>query len=130
MLGSISYILGKPLTKSQKVNIRTNKTAEKTQNFTEDEKELDIYIILFFKEDCIYSNGFKNDYRSGISYIINRKNNLKLTSDKALIVQKDFGIEIHFKQAVTDLQFFFSGSVDKNMYIYYLLILQILIHLL
>ena len=59
---------------------------------------------------------FENDYRSGISYIINRKNNLKLTSDKALIVQKDFGIEIHFKQAVTELQFFFSGSVDKNMY--------------
>ena len=35
--------------------------------------QYDSYMVLYFKEDCNYSKGFKNNYRKNISFIINRE---------------------------------------------------------
>ena len=103
-LSFLIYILGRSLTKIQK----------NTQRYLE-EVDYDTYALLYFKEDCNYSEGFKNQYRNGISFIINRENNDKLTSEDAFIAHKNHGIEIHFNKTVTNLGTFFSRPFDKNM---------------
>ena len=77
--------------------------------------EYDTYIVLYFKEDCSYSEGFKNNYRSNISYILNRENNNKLTSEETLIIRKEIGIEIHLNSPIMRLDTFFSSPFDANM---------------
>ena len=69
----------------------------------EEQKEYDSYMLLYFKEDCNYSRGFKNEYRNNISFIINRKNNSKLKSEDELIISKDICIEIHFDKNINNL---------------------------
>ena len=69
----------------------------------------------YFKEDCDYSKGFKNNYRKNISFIINRENYNNLTSEETLIIHKGFGIEIHFNSSVRDLGYFFHRYSDNNL---------------
>ena len=78
-------------------------------------EEYDTYIILYFKEDCNYSEGFKNEYRNNISFIIERENNTKLNSEETLFINKNFGIEIHFNSIINNLNYFFSRNYDENM---------------
>ena len=92
LFSSLNYILGKPLTKIEK----------NTHRYLE-EFVYDTYVILYFKEDCNYSEGFKNAYRNDISFIINQENNDTLTSEDSFIAHKNFGIEIHFNITVTRL---------------------------
>ena len=73
------------------------------------------YIILYFNEDCRYPNGFTNPRRSDISYIINRENNDKITSETELIINKDFRIEIYFSSSVRDMRSFFDRDYDDNI---------------
>ena len=77
--------------------------------------QYDSYMVLYFKEDCNYSKGFKNNYRKNISFIINRENDYNLTSEETLIIHKGFGIEIHFNSSVRDLGYFFHRYSDNNM---------------
>ena len=77
--------------------------------------EFDTYIILYFKNICIYSRGFINNYRKSISYLIQRPNNNKLKPDRSLIITKSYGIEIHFNNPVRNLEYFFSTTYDRNM---------------
>ena len=81
----------------------------------EEISQYDSYMILYFKEDCNYSGGFINKHRKNISFIVNRENGNKLTSEESLIIHKDFGIEIHFNSSVRGLQFFFDSYSDNNM---------------
>ena len=81
----------------------------------EEVNEYNTYIILYFKEDCNYPEGFKNKNRKDISFIINTENNIKLRGDEALIINNKFMIEIHFNKIVTNLEGFFSALGDKNM---------------
>ena len=81
----------------------------------EDSDYFDNYISIYFSQNCNYSNGFKNDYRGDISFIINRENNVNLTSDKALYLHKDFKIEIHFSKKIKKLNYFFYALFDPNM---------------
>ena len=81
----------------------------------EEINDYDTFLILYFNKDCIYENGFKNDYRNGISFIINRENNTKLRSKETLIIYKDFGIEIHFNEVIKTLFGFFYNYKD-NIY--------------
>ncbi len=97
------YIFGKPSIKSQE---------HKPRYLEED--NYDSYAILYFKEDCNYSEGFKNEIRNGISFIFNRENGKKLTREESFIAHKGFGIEIHFK-IITTLEAFFSSLYDDNM---------------
>ena len=104
LLSSLIYILGNPLTKIQ----------ENTHRYLE-ALGYDTYVTLYFKVDCNYSEGFKNAYRNGISFIINRENSDKFKSEDAFIAHKNFGIEIHFNRTITNLRSFFSSHLDKNM---------------
>ena len=62
------------------------------------EDKLNNFMVLYYKEDCYYYNGFQNEFRYNISFVINRENNYNLTSEEELIVSPNFGIEIHFNQ--------------------------------
>ena len=77
--------------------------------------EYDNFIIIYFKEDWIYSEGFINSYRTEINYLINKENNIKLTGYDELIINKNFGIEIHFNKAIKNFMRFFDIFEDKNM---------------
>ena len=114
-LASLSYVLRQFLTQFKKRKIRIVNLDKNNLRNLEMANKYDNYVVLFFKEDCNYSKGFKNDYRNEISFIVNRKNNAKLTSEEALIINKDFGIEIHFNKTINNLQYFFSADIDKNM---------------
>ena len=81
----------------------------------EEQNEYDTFMILFFKEDCHYVEGFKNDFRNDISFILNRKTNDKLNPEEKLYIDRDFGIEIHFNKAVNNLYSFFHSYFDENM---------------
>ena len=75
----------------------------------------DTYIIIYFREDCYYIEGFKNEYRNNINFLINKENNEQIKDDEALIIHKNFGIEIHFNTNVKNLKGFFDYSTDINM---------------
>ena len=70
------------------------------------------YIILNYLLDSNYTNGFKNNYRNNISFIIN-DNFTKLDTDD-LYIQGGSNIEIHFKDNITDMNKFFSIEEDIN----------------
>ena len=77
--------------------------------------ENDNFIVLYFKQNCNYSEGFKK-HRKGISFIINRENNnTKINSGERLIINKNFGVEIHFNKRITNLRRFFNFDFDNNM---------------
>ena len=110
-----SIILGKSFTKFQNKGIDSINSEKSFLRELEKKNEYDSYIVLYFKEDCSYSEGFKNNYRSNISYILNRENNNKLTSEEILIIRKEIGIEIHFNSPIMKLDTFFSSPFDANM---------------
>ena len=69
--------------------------------------EYDTYMVLYFKQDCNYSEGFNNGFRNDISFIINTETNTRLSSAQQLIIHKNFGIEIHFNRTIQNLRNFF-----------------------
>ena len=107
LLVSASQILGKNLTKfkmlhKDNVNISISRNLEK-----------DNYIVLYFNQDCNYSSGFANEYRSDIDFIINKINiNIKYKKERPFNVTKDFGIEIHFNKAISSLNSYFDSDYD------------------
>ena len=115
LLDSSTHILGKPLSKSQKSRLSKGNVVNEAQRFLEGGDGYDIYMLLYFKQTVSYPGGFINDYRKSISFIINRENNTHLTSEETLIVNKGFGIEIHFNTTIKNLAKFFSAVFDENM---------------
>ena len=109
------YIFRKPLTKIEKNQTNTVNLKEKSEKNMEEMNKYNSYIMLYFKEDCNYSKGFKNVFRNDISFITNRKNNTRLTSKDVLIINKKLEIEIHFNNTVKYLASFFDQTLDKNM---------------
>ena len=92
-----------------------DKKFSNTSRNLENNDKSDNYILLYFKKNCSYPIGFKNDFRNDISFIINRENNLLLTNEQTLIIDKDLEYEIHFNKTVKNLEYFFSASIDENM---------------
>ena len=115
IIGSIPNSNGESLLKFQKAKTaRGNMENNDSKNFRE-LQEYDTYITLFFKEDCYYPYGFAYYYRNGISSIINTQDGTTYGSYDSLTINKDYAIEIHFGQQVTDLNYFFSSNNDGNM---------------
>ena len=77
---------------------------ENTKRNLEGANGSDNYMLIYFNEDCYYQQ-FSNIYRTEISFIINKENNANLTSKETLIIQKRFGIEIHFNKAIRNLEY-------------------------
>ena len=74
------------------------------------------YIIIYFRENFIYPTGLYNSYREDISYIIKTDDqNNKLNKTSFFSIDKEYGIEIHFDEKVTNLNNFFSIDYDMNM---------------
>ena len=115
LLGSMAYLFGKPFVKLKRKKTDIGNAKEVRQRSLEEKDEYDSYIILYFKENCIYSEVFKNDYRNDISFIFQRQNNTKFQRNETLNISKEFGIEIHFEKAVNSMENFFSRTYDQNM---------------
>ena len=113
LICSLAFIFGKPFPKFKERKTYYTKLDEPIPR--ELENIYDTYIILYFKEDCNYTRGFKNAFRNNIDYIINWKNNIKIKSNEALFISKNFGIEIHFNKSVSNLNYFFSSIYDSQM---------------
>ena len=98
------------LPKYKKENLKSN-----FKRILEDQKESDSYIVISFKEDCNYPKGFKNEYRSDISHLIEKQNNTKLKQEESFFIRKGIKIEIHINISITSLEYFFSEYYDDNM---------------
>ena len=72
---STSIASGKHLTTNKKID--EYNTKDNVPRNLQEANNYDSYITLKYNEDSKYPNGFKNAYRNGISYIINKANNNK-----------------------------------------------------
>ena len=73
------------------------------------------YIILYYKSEAFYRDGFKNSYRNYISYIINRNNNnLQNNDEEELYISAGTYIEIHFNPPPRALNNFFNFNLDNK----------------
>ena len=102
ILGALNFIFGSNISKYKNFSISILRNLENPDYY-------DNYISIYFVQDCSYSNGFKNERRKKISFIINGENNANLTSEEALVIHKDFKIEIHFSERLKDLDFFYTN---------------------
>ena len=112
---SSAYIFILHLSKFQKFRLHKGNVGREVKRYLDNDDENDSYMVLYFKENVNYPWGFKNDYRKNINFIINRENNARLTSEEALTINKDFGIEIHYNIRIANLEQFFSAVFDENM---------------
>ena len=115
LLNSKVNALLKSLAKFQNKNVGRNSLKNNILRNLQESNKNDSYIILYFKEDCNYNQGFKNNYRNGINFVINRENIANLTSEETLIVHKNYGIEIHFDSSLRSLESFFDYTKDENV---------------
>ena len=69
LLGSMAYLFRKHSVKLKWKKTSIGNAKEVCQRSLEEKDEHDSYIILYFMEDCIYSEGFNNYYRNDISFI-------------------------------------------------------------
>ena len=100
-------IYNNTLLKLQKTKLEIRSLNENIDRNLDEVDEYNTYMVLYFKEDCNYSEGFNNGFRNDISFIINAENNTKLSSTEQLIIHKNFGIEIHFNRTVQNFGNFF-----------------------
>ena len=72
------------------------------------------YIIVKYKAQTIYENGFQNQCRQGIKYIIN--GNSTVGPKESLTIEANTEIQIHFSEPSTSLENFFGGdNIDRNV---------------
>ena len=109
-----TYIFEKPLSKLQKKETYLKSLDENFPRKLEP-NDYDTYITIYFKKECNYSNGFKNYYRNDIGFLVNKENNVRLTSDETFIIHENTAIEIHFNKSVKSLRSFFDDFYDKNV---------------
>ena len=86
----LNFIFGKPLSKFTKRKPNTESIEDNYPRFTKEADEYDTYIILYFQRDLQYSESFNNSYRENISYILNRKKNVKFEADEKIRIDKGF----------------------------------------
>ena len=65
------------------------------------------YMILYYKSEAKYSEGFKNTYRNNITYIINGDNDTYISDYESFNISSRTKIEIHFNNPPTSLQILF-----------------------
>ena len=114
LLNPAFYIYGKPLPKFSKHQTDKESLDKKNQRNLQSE-EYDSYIVIHYRNESNYPNGFKNDFRNNISFIINRRDNSTLTDQDELNITAGTEIEIHFNSSVKNMENFFSQILDKNM---------------
>ena len=71
------------------------------------------FLVLNYNQNCNYSNGFKNKYRDGISFIT-YNNSFKSINDK-LEIMANSKIEIYFNNRIQKMDNFFSQAEDTNL---------------
>ena len=101
------------LTVCQKENFIDNPTAINVCKFIPSN-----YIIVYYKNDTIYKNGFKynkdelNKYRNGIDYII--IDNRTINSSDYLEIKSNSSIIINMQSSIKDISHFFDMIYDRN----------------
>jgi len=100
----------------QSENIITNEQALKiccSYNYETGSCGSTNHITLYYKEDTNYVNGFTNNYRKEISFII--YNNSTIGGSNKLNIIARTKVEIHFNSILTNMEKFFSKEEDNNM---------------
>ena len=106
--------LGKTQGKIYKDKYTMNNTTNELRNLQTDELDNNS-ITLYFSRKCNYPEGFANEYRNEISYVMDLKNYKKFKANEAFNTTEECEIEIQFSEPVKNLQYFFSAQVDENM---------------
>ena len=68
---------------------------------------------MYYKEDTNYINGFTNNYRKDISFIM--YNNSTIGDNTQFNIMAGTKVEIHFNTFLTNMEKFFSKEEDNNM---------------
>ena len=71
------------------------------------------YVIMYFNTNILYENGFINEYRDSIAFII--YNDIMFSPNSELNILANTPVEIHFNYDSTSLEKCFSAEVDNNM---------------
>ena len=82
-------------------------------NIEEETCESDNHIVIYFNQDSYYKNGFKNDFREKIGYIVYNKK--IITTNKEINVTSGSKLDIYFFERVTTMESFFDSDYDNNM---------------
>ena len=84
-------------------------------NITKDVFESDNYIIIYYRKESVYKNGFINKYRGNLSFIINGDYIKTLQNDQSFKVNAGCKIELYFNSILTSLESFFDYNHDINV---------------
>ena len=72
------------------------------------------FIILYYGKDVEYKNGFENEARKGISFIIHKYHELKINPEEKFDIKAGMKVLIYFSEAPTSFTGFFSSEFDEN----------------
>ena len=76
--------------------------------------EIGNYMTIYYGNDTEYINGFANEYRTDIKYIIGYNRDVELMSNQPFKITGGNKIEIYFSSNLKSLQNFFFSEVDEN----------------
>ena len=84
-----------------------------TYNSDKSKCEFSNYMIIKYKEEAEYSNGFQISSRTGIRFI--EYGNKNYRKDEKLIINANTEIKIYFLFDMTSLESYFDSSIDSNV---------------
>ena len=104
----------------QNENTITNEQAQKMccyYNILDQNCESQNYIIVYFEKEAQYmtDDGFLNEYRNDISFIIYKDHQTKRNPNQQFTVEAKNKIEIYFSSEITSFENFFNSDYDANV---------------
>ena len=113
---SFIYIYGMPSPQFSNMQINKARLEQNSQRNLEETDDYDSYIVLTYNATLNYTDGFLNEVRDDISYLINRDDNSKLLDTDPLEINPGTEIEVHFSSPIKNLSLFFSSYYDDMMF--------------
>ena len=71
------------------------------------------YIVVYYGKDIVYENGFTNEYRNDVRYII--IGDSIYAKDQSFSISKGSKVEISLSSSITSLEKFFDKNYDDNV---------------
>ena len=73
------------------------------------------YMIVYYRKGAEYQNGFQNEYRSNISFIVNNDLRNIFNASVPLNIYEGYKIKLYFDSSMKSLESFFDINYDKNV---------------
>ena len=106
LIGCSSNDLGKTQGKIYKDKYTMNNTTNELRNLQTDELDNNS-IILYFSRECNYPEGFANEYRNEISYVMDLKNYKKFKANEAFNTTEYVKLKYNFLNLLKIYNIFF-----------------------